>query len=116
MKARAKLFLSAKTMEGAFGEGKWRLLKAVQRYGSIQRAARSLGRSYRKAWGDIKRAEEGLGRSLVRKSRGGAEGGSTVLTEFGRALLGAWDAYRRSVEADIDKSYRKHLRRVVEGK
>ena len=116
MNARAKLFLSTETVEGVLGEGKWRLLKAVQRYGSIQGAAESLGRSYRKAWGDIKRAEQGLGRALVMKSRGGAQGGSTVLTGFGESLLVAWDKYRRSLRADIDKSYRKHLRRVLEGK
>ena len=115
MKARAKLFLSSQTTEGVFGEGKWRLLKAVQRYGSIQKAAAELGRSYRKAWGDIKRAEEGLGRAMVTKTRGGTGGGATELTEFGRRLLDAWAVYRRSVKTDIEKSYRKHLRRAVEG-
>jgi molybdate transport system regulatory protein len=116
VRARAKLFLSAETMEGVFGEGKWRLLDAVQRYGSIQRAAKSLGRSYRKAWGDIKRAEEGLGRPLVARSRGGAKGGSTVLTQFGRDLVGAWGKYRRSVRAEMEQSYRQYLRPLVEEK
>jgi molybdate transport system regulatory protein len=109
MRPKQKLFISSHDTEGVFGDGKYRLLKAVEDEGSIQRAAARLGRSYRKAWGDIKRAEEGLGRSVVSRSRGGAEGGATVLTQFGHDLLRAWEAYREEMCAHADGTYDKYL-------
>ncbi len=114
MRPHAKLFISSKKVDGLFGEGKWRLLNAVNKYGSIQQAANELGRSYRKAWGDIKRAEEGIGHQLVTKLRGGTSGGSTQLTDFGLQLLKGWKKYRFEVNACIEASYKKHLKRIVE--
>lgn len=114
MRAKAKIFVSSDDMEGVFGDGKWHLLKAVEKYGSIQKAAESLERGYRKTWGDIKRAEEGLGKHLVSKSRGGNTGGSTTLTEFGLALVEAWDLYRKSIRNCLRNSYSKHLKQLME--
>ena len=113
MRVHAKLFISSEKVDGLFGDGKWRLLKSVEKHGSIQKAADELGRSYRKAWGDIKRAEEGLGRQLVIKLRGGTNGGSTQLTDFGLQLLGAWKKYRSEVKSGMTKSYKKHLNNIV---
>ena len=114
MKPNAKLFISSPSVDGLFGEGKWRLLNAIKKHGSIQKAANELGRSYRKAWGDIKRAEEGLGRQLVKKLRGGTSGGSTQLTEFGRQLLKGWKQYRNEVQSYIKQSYNTHLKKIIE--
>jgi molybdate transport system regulatory protein len=109
MNPRIKLYLSTESAEGVFGGGKWRLLNAVKEHGSLQQAAASLGRSYRKAWGDIKKAEEGLGRKLVIKSRGGKSGGATTLTCFAAGLLDAWDDHYREVATCMEKSYRIHV-------
>jgi molybdate transport system regulatory protein len=110
LEPRVKLFLSGETIEGAFGGGKWHLLTVVREEGSLQRAARRLGRSYRKAWGDIKRAEEGLGRVLVTRSRGGSHGGgATVLTPFGEKLLAAWDEYHGRVTSDAQRHFDRLL-------
>ncbi len=113
MRVHAKLFISSEKVDGLFGDGKWKLLKAVEKHGSIQKAADELGRSYRKAWGDIKRAEEGLGRQLVIKIRGGTSGGSTQLTDFGLQLLKAWKSYRAEVKSGLKKAYKKHVHRIV---
>lgn len=50
---------------GELGHPLFELLAAVQASGSIQRAAASLGGSYRHAWASLKRWESGLGRPLV---------------------------------------------------
>ncbi len=114
MRLKAKLFISSTKVDGLFGDGKWRLLQAIKRHGSIQKAADELGRSYRKAWGDIKRAEEGLGRRLVSKHRGGTSGGSTQLTDFGLQLLKGWKTFQSEVRGNMKKSYNKHLKMIVE--
>jgi molybdate transport system regulatory protein len=109
MTPHAKLFILSGGHEGVFGEGKWRLLAAVKTQGSISKAAMSLGRSYRKAWGDIKLTEEALGRPLIVKRRGGADGGRSVLTGFGEELLEAWAKYRNQVNRSLGVAYRRHL-------
>ena len=57
---RSKLWISSDEAEGVFGDGKWRLLEAIEKDGSLNAASRSLGISYRKAWGDLKKAESCL--------------------------------------------------------
>ncbi|MBD3418860.1 MAG: LysR family transcriptional regulator [Chitinivibrionales bacterium] len=110
IKPNCKLYISTEQDKGAFGDGKYLLLKAVKQHRSIQLAAQSLGRAYRKAWGDIKRAEQGLGRRLVTTSRGGSTGGESALTEFGDALLTAWEHYQSEVRNDVNALFSKHLR------
>ena len=68
LRARFKLWLSTKDIEGVFGDGKWRLLKAVQSAESLSAASKSLRISYRKAWGDLKKAQEALNLTLVEKT------------------------------------------------
>jgi molybdate transport repressor ModE-like protein len=46
------------------------LLAAIQDSGAIAQAARSMGLSYRHAWGQVKRAEELFGHPLVDAGRG----------------------------------------------
>lgn len=113
MTPRAKLFISSPDCDGAFGDGKWVLLIAVKKHGSISKAAAELGRSYRKAWGDIKRAEEALGRPLVARVRGGSGGGQSVLTDFCEKLLSAWGNYRQRVHESLEVAYARHLRSVL---
>jgi molybdate transport system regulatory protein len=109
-----RLYLSDGQSDGMFGDGRWLLLMSIDEEGSIRKAAEKLGRGYRKAWGDIKRTENILGRRLVRKTRGGPDGGRTELTEFGKELLAAWQRYRDAVLKDLDDAFDKHLAGLLE--
>jgi len=115
IKPRLKLYLSTDDLEGVFGEGKWRLLEAVRREGSLSSAARILGRSYRKAWGDIRRAEQGLGKKLVEPSRGGSQKGKTELTPFAVSLVEAWDVYRAEIQKAVNTAFDRHLADLIDG-
>ena len=106
---RFKLWLSSEEVEGAFGDGKWRLLKAIDRTGSLRAATESLGISYRKAWGDLRKAEKGLGVQLIEKHRGGQGGGDTVLTEAGKQWVAAYGRFRREVEEAVARGFRRHM-------
>ena len=68
------------------------LLKSIRRHGSLARATREAGLSYRHAWGLIGRWEAITGRKLATLTRGHGTG----LTPFGErfADLGAWLAER----------------------
>ena len=109
LKARCKLWLSSKDVEGVFGDGKWRLLQAIDRTGSLSAASESLRISYRKAWGYPKKAQDALNVALVEKQRGGNRGGRTVLTKEGKMLVKAYSKFRTDVEKALGKSYEKRF-------
>jgi molybdate transport system regulatory protein len=109
LRARFKLWLNTKDVEGVFGDGKWRLLQAIGRTGSLSAASELLNISYRKAWGDLKKAQDNLNIALVEKQRGGNTGGRTVLTDEGRKLVKAYTKFRADVEKKIEKSYGKYV-------
>jgi molybdate transport system regulatory protein len=113
LNARCKLWLSSKDIEGVFGDGKWRLLKAIDRTGSLSAASKSLRISYRKAWGDLNKAQDTLNVALVEKQRGGKIGGKTTLTGEGKKWVKAYAKFRSDVEKAIEKAYGKHIKGLL---
>lgn len=67
------------------------LLSAIRRTGSIAKAARSLGYSYRHVWGELKRREGELGHPLIVWEKGRR----ARLTPFGEKLMWA-EAHARA--------------------
>ena len=63
------------------------LLQALERTGSINKAAQAVGMQYRTAWQKICRLGNLLPYPLLSKRIGGSGGGGSVLTEEGRQLL-----------------------------
>ena len=84
------------------------LLSAVREHGSIQRAARALGASYRHVWGELKRWEQALGERLVTW----AQGQPAQLTPFAHRLLWAEARARARVAPHIE-ALRAELERVL---
>ena len=107
LNAHYKLWLSLKNDEGILGDGKWRLLNAIEKYGSISKAASNLGISYRKAWGDLRKVEELLGIPVIERHRGGQAGGSSVITEQGMNLIKAYSRFHNEFESFFQKSFNK---------
>jgi molybdate transport system regulatory protein len=110
---RFKLWLSSRSAEGVFGDGKWRLLKAIQKQGSLKAAAKTLRMSYRKAWGDLRKAERHLGVTLVSRQRGGTTGGGTELTEAGKKWLKAYSRLRADAEKVVAGGVAKHINKIL---
>jgi molybdate transport repressor ModE-like protein len=80
---------------------KFDLLKQIQETGSLKAAADNLGVSYRKAWGNVEEIEKALGFKLLTRSRGGALGGNTCLTEDGKQLISAYDQLKTNFNTSI---------------
>ena len=114
LRAKFKLWLSTRDIEGVFGDGKWRLLKAIESTGSLTAASELLRISYRKAWGDLKKAQDALNVALVEKQRGGALGGQTALTDQGKKWIKTYTRFHNDIEKAIEKAYEKHIRKLVE--
>jgi molybdate transport system regulatory protein len=113
LKPKFKLWLSTKDAEGVFGDGKWRLLDAIETTGSLTAASRALGISYRKAWGDLNKAEKTLNLALIEKQRGGNRGGRTGLTPQGKKWLKAYSRFRAEIERTTQEAYLKHIKELT---
>lgn len=77
------------------------LLEALQATGSINRAARTAGLSYKGAWLLLEAAGNLATEPLLHTTTGGAGGGGTQLTEAARALLEAWRALQAEHRAFV---------------
>lgn len=98
--------------EGVFGDGKWSLLAAIEREGSLRAAADALSISYRKAWGDLRKAERLLGIAFLERHRGGSEGGESRLTPEGRKWLAEYGRFRADVEQKVEKAFARWTKRM----
>lgn len=113
LRVRFKLWLSTKNVEGVFGDGKWRLLKAIENTGTLSAASASLRISYRKAWGDLNKAQNASNVALVQKHRGGNLGGKTILTSEGKKWVKAYGKFRSEIEKAVEKAYEKHIQALL---
>jgi len=73
--------------ETVLGEGKISLLHYIKEFGSLRKAAAEMKMSYRKAWFSINHINTVAKEPLVIFNRGGKDGGSAHLTEYGISLL-----------------------------
>ena len=95
-----QLWLEGEDGEG-FGRGRVELLQLVDELGSLSKAAKQLGMSYRGAWGKIKKAERIAGETLVDASGTKRDGYS--LTPAGRELVQRFQQWYSDVESFANK-------------
>ena len=108
MEIKVKFWIENKG-EVVLGGGKTRLLLAVDRLESIQRAAEEFGMSYRHAWGAIKKIEKRAGFKILDKKIGGRDGGAQ-LTPKGKAFVETTDALFRDLQTMVGNRFRQKLR------
>ncbi len=101
-----RVYLLNDAGEKAFGEGPYRLLRAVEKTGSLRAAAASMNMAYTKALKLLRRAEEGAGCALTERSAGGKAGGGSRLTAEGKELLKNYETYRERCVAANRAIYR----------
>ena len=84
----------------ALGPGKVALLGEIDRSGSISKAARKLGLSYRRAWTLVDTMNKNFKSCLVTGSVGGKKGGGANLTPLGAKMTKTY----RAMEAKAEKA------------
>jgi molybdate transport system regulatory protein len=90
----------------ALGPGKIRLLEAIGKTGSISRAGRALGMSYRRAWLLVDDMNRSFRAPVVATQPGGARGGGAALTPSGLELIENY----RAIESRATAAAKRHLR------
>ena len=73
------------------GEGRVRLLKAIDKTGSLSQAAKLLNMSYKKAWNLIDSVNKSAKEKVTINSVGGKGGGGAYVTHYGKSLIEAFD-------------------------
>lgn len=107
-----KCWIERTTGENILGEGKWRLLKAIQETGSLKAASEQMGYAYRQTWESLKTIEERLGFKLIEKTRGGAAGGHTLLTREGEMIVTFFDRLYDEIEPGLQKHFAKMVQEL----
>lgn len=77
------------------------LLEQIRKHGSITRAAKAAGMSYKAAWDAINAMNNLSERPLVISSAGGREGGGTHLTDAGEEVVGMF----RAIEGEYERIF-----------
>lgn len=86
-----------------FGPGRADLLEQLEKSGSITKAAKALGMSYKKAWAMVDEMNTLARRPLVIAQKGGRHGGGTRLTAAGSEALSAFRKLNQKLSAIIKK-------------
>jgi molybdate transport system regulatory protein len=110
VQVRTKVWLEVDG-EPLIGDGRERLLLAIERGGSLNAAASELGISYRKAWSQLQQMEQHAPFALVERSKGGKGGGSTHLTDHARELLERYARLKTGLNKMIDDKFAAEERR-----
>jgi len=105
MEIKAKFWIE-NNGEVVLGGGKASLLLAVDRLGSIQRAADEFRMSYRHAWGAIRRIEQRAGFKILNTRLGGKDRGAQ-LTPRGKAFVQQVDSLLKDLQAVVEKQFTK---------
>ena len=95
-----------------FGEGPLRLLRCVERTGSLRAAAMEMEMAYSKASKLLKQAEHNLGFPLTTRSAGGKDGGGSRLTPEGKQWLQQYEAYRDACITSNQALYRQFFPKI----
>ena len=108
---RSKIWIEDSSGAMVFGLGRYRILDAVDRLGSLQAAARELKMSYRAVWCRVHVSEERLGKALVVR-----DGKGSRLSGFARDLMKQFRRLQTIVEAESDEVYETLVADRIESK
>lgn len=87
----------------SFASTQIELLKAIHDCGSISKAAKAIGISYKTAWDRVDAMNNMSSRPLVTRSAGGAQGGGTVVTALGQRILDGFQSLQDEHQKFIER-------------
>lgn len=99
---RFKIWLETDQHESVLGDGKWLLLKTIEETGSLKRAMKQLGLSYRKTWDNLNKIESTLGFELIERQRGGISGGKSTLSPRGKKIVEIFDRFHNDYDVQLE--------------
>lgn len=101
-KIRARFWFVGE-QESYLGIGRITLLENIEALGSINKAAKEMGMSYKKAWKLIEELNQMFSEPLVVKEQGGKSGGGTTLTPKGKQAVASFRQFEQKLEAFLQQ-------------
>jgi molybdate transport system regulatory protein len=89
------------------GEGRVNLLRAIEKEGSLSKAAKAMGMSYKKAWSLIDAVNKHAKKPVTKSSIGGRGGGGAELTVYGKSLVETFDSINQNCWSFLDEQIKK---------
>jgi len=95
--------------QGVFlGEGRIQLLKAIEKEGSLSKAAKNLGISYKKAWKLIDSINKNAQSPMVITNTGGNGGGGTTITSYAQEMIQKFDIINKNCWDFLDQQLKEY--------
>lgn len=94
MKVKCKVWIETDDGKPIISEGKYRLLKDIERTHSIKLSAKNLGLTYKRAHSQIKAIEKRLGKSILERKKGVG----SLLNEEGKKLLRLYEHIQQKIQ------------------
>ena len=88
------------------GHGRIELLELIGQHGSISKAAKAMGMSYKRAWYLAESINSRFASPVVERQHGGKGGGSARLTKLGETIVHDY----RAMEEQALKTFAKSLK------
>ncbi len=89
--------------EKFFGPGPAQLLELIEKEGSIAKAAKGMGMSYKKAWDIVDDLNTRGQKPFVISRKGGEKGGGAELTETGKKVMLKYHSLTDKLNSIIEK-------------
>jgi len=101
-KIHARFWLAGE--KGSYlGVGRIQLLEHIAASGSMNKAAKEMGMSYKKAWKLVDEMNQMYQQPLVEKAQGGKSGGGSVLTMRGQQVVKNFRLFEKRFEAFLQQ-------------
>jgi len=94
-------FWIEKDNKSFLGKGRVELLKKIDKYGSISKAAKDMKMSYKAAWDAVDIINKLAKEEAVEKISGGKGGGGTRLTDYGKKLIKTFEAAEERFKKEL---------------
>lgn len=108
MKALTRIIFVDDNNEKFFGEGPYRLLRGIEKMGSLRATAMDMGMSYTKALKLINNAEKELGIKFLTRVKGGKSGGGSILTDEGKQWLNKYEMFKEACMKENERLYHEY--------
>lgn len=92
-----------------YGPGVNQLLTLVGETGSLRHACQTMSLSYSKGLRLIDKIEQVYGHKVIIRQPGGRDGGKSVVTPEGEALIARYEAFAREAQDEVDAVFKKYF-------
>jgi molybdate transport system regulatory protein len=98
---RSKIWIEDSNGKVIFGLGRYRILDAISRLGSMQAAAKEMHMSYRAVWMRVRSSEKRIGKELIVR-----DGKGSCLTPFAENLMKQYRRLQTVIRTETDEVYK----------